>query len=157
MNICNGLECWSMAGLQAQSKASLPSKHLKGASFRQALALQALYQVGMAKHETFLLTMKISKIRHNLRIYILSWSVCLCKPFQSSRMLVSKTGAYPSEAPFRCSTIEQAPGLTCKRQTLLERFARHKQTSIKQKFIIYCREKFYNISTWAQCYKKLRS
>jgi hypothetical protein len=35
----------------------------------------------------------------------------LGKFFQPSLMFAGKTGAYPSEAPFRCSTLVQAPGL----------------------------------------------
>ncbi len=29
-------------------------------------------------------------------------------------MFAGKAGAYPGEAPFRCSTLRQAPGLTHK-------------------------------------------
>jgi hypothetical protein len=34
--------------------------------------------------------------------------------FQPCLMFASKAGAYPSDSPFRCSTIEYAPGLTHK-------------------------------------------
>jgi hypothetical protein len=36
------------------------------------------------------------------------------KPFQLSLMIAGKVRAYLSEAPFRCSTVAYAPGLTCK-------------------------------------------
>jgi len=36
------------------------------------------------------------------------------KPFQPSPMFSGMGGAYLSEAPFRCSTLGQAPGLTHK-------------------------------------------
>jgi hypothetical protein len=36
----------------------------------------------------------------------------LGKPFQPGLMFAAKTGAYPNEIPFRCSTLGQAPGLT---------------------------------------------
>jgi hypothetical protein len=36
------------------------------------------------------------------------------KPFQFSLMFAGKARAYPSEAPFRCSTLGYAPGLTYK-------------------------------------------
>ena len=32
------------------------------------------------------------------------------KPFQPSIMFVSKAGAYPTEAPFRCSNLGWAAG-----------------------------------------------
>ncbi len=35
--------------------------------------------------------------------------------FQSSLMFTRKAGAYPSEAPFRCSTIGKAPDITNKK------------------------------------------
>ncbi len=52
------------------------------------------------------------------------------KPFQPSLMFAGKTGVYLSEAPFRCSNIGQAPGLTCKHQTRLEKLAKGKLSSI---------------------------
>ena len=33
------------------------------------------------------------------------------KPFQPSLIFVGKAGAYPSEQPFRCSTLGSAPAL----------------------------------------------
>jgi len=35
-------------------------------------------------------------------------------PFQLSIMFGSKAGAYPGEAPLRCTTLGQGPGLTHK-------------------------------------------
>jgi hypothetical protein len=40
-----------------------------------------------------------------------SYLFVLGKPFQPSLMFVDKSGAYPSEAPFRCCTLEKAPVL----------------------------------------------
>jgi hypothetical protein len=36
------------------------------------------------------------------------------KPFQPSLMFLGKAGAYPCDAPFKCSTLGYAPGLTHK-------------------------------------------
>ncbi len=53
-----------------------------------------------------------------LSLYIYIY-VCVCmyvfvpgKPFQPSLLFAGNSGAYPSEAPFRCSTIGQAPSLS---------------------------------------------
>jgi hypothetical protein len=51
-------------------------------------------------------------------------------------MFVSKAGAYPNEAPFRCSTLGHAPGLT-NNHTMLERLAREKHSSLLQTFRNY--------------------
>ncbi len=40
--------------------------------------------------------------------------LCVLVPFQPGLVFAGKTGAYPSEAPFRCSTPMQAPGLAHK-------------------------------------------
>ncbi len=48
------------------------------------------------------------------------------KPLQPSLVFAGKAGAYPSEAPFRYSTLGQATGLTYKHQTRLKRLARDK-------------------------------
>ncbi len=61
--------------------------------------------------------------------------------------------AYPKEAPFRCSTLGQAPGLTHQHQTRLERLAKEKRSSLLRKVVTYRRKKFYNIVTWSHCYK----
>ncbi len=85
---------------------------------------------------------------HNLRIFVIS-QISPCKPFQLSLMFVSKARSLPqSGAPERCftsgrlsrdrhsdlffkwSTLEQAPGLTHKYQTRLERLASDKRPSI---------------------------
>ena len=62
-------------------------------------------------------------------------------------MFVSKAGAYPSEALFRCSTLGQAPGLTHK-HTWLERPAREKHSSLLRTSENYICKKFYNIGPW---------
>jgi len=41
-------------------------------------------------------------------------------------MFVGKTGAYPIELPFICSTLGQASGLTPKQLDLLEKVVRDK-------------------------------
>jgi len=73
------------------------------------------------------------------------------KSSQPSLMFVSRAGAYPSEAFFRCFTLVFAPGLTHKHRP--ERLARDKHfsllqgsaSSFLQKVINYDRKKFYNI------------
>ncbi len=50
--------------------------------------------------------------------------------------------ANPSEAPFRCSTLEQAPGLTREHQTILERLARDKHSSLLRKSLNYGQKSF---------------
>ncbi len=52
-----------------------------------------------------------------------------------------------SEAPFRCSTLMQAPGLTHKLQTRLERLARDKHQLI-EKICKLQTIQFYDIDTW---------
>jgi hypothetical protein len=68
------------------------------------------------------------------------------RPSQRSLMFVSKDGAYPNEAP-GCSTLGQAPGLTHKQSTSLERPTRDKHSSFSRTFENYGRKKFYNIGT----------
>jgi hypothetical protein len=58
-------------------------------------------------------------------------------------MFADKASAYLSEAPFRCSTLGYAPGLSHKHQTRLERLVREKQSSLLQKSLKYSRKKFY--------------
>jgi hypothetical protein len=64
------------------------------------------------------------------------------KPFLPSLMSVGKAGAYLSEAPFGCSTLVLAPGLTQKHQTRLERLTRDKHSSLLRKFVNYDRKSF---------------
>ncbi len=52
-------------------------------------------------------------------------------------MFACKAGAYMNEAPFRCSTLGQAPGHSYKHKTKLVIFARYKNS-----------KKFYNIGSW---------
>ncbi len=66
------------------------------------------------------------------------------RPLQPRQMFVVKAAAYPSEAPFRCSTLGSAPGLTRKHWTWLERPARNKHTSLLRKIVNYGRKTFYN-------------
>ncbi len=56
---------------------------------------------------------------------------------------------YPSKAPFRCSTLGSAPGLTSKHKARLERLARDKRSSLLQKFVTYGRKQLYNIGPCA--------
>jgi hypothetical protein len=63
-------------------------------------------------------------------------------------MFAGNAGAYPSEAPFRCSPLGLAPGLTHKHKTWAERLARDKYSSLIRKVVTYGRKKFYNFGTW---------
>jgi len=45
-------------------------------------------------------------------------------------MFAGKAGAYPSEAPFRFSTLGEAPGLAQRQETRLERLARDKHSQL---------------------------
>jgi hypothetical protein len=56
-----------------------------------------------------------------------------------------KSGAYPSEAPFRSWSLGYAPGLPHKHKTRLERHARDKHSSLLRKSVNYGHEKFYSI------------
>ncbi len=83
----------------------------------------------------------------NLRISVISQSVC---PSLSSlvQCLCVRPGAYPSEAPFRYSTLGQASGLAHKHQTRLERLARDKHSSLLRKSVNYDCNKFYDTCRW---------
>ncbi len=61
----------------------------------------------------------------NLRIFVISQSVCPWQAFPAQPRRVR-----PSEAPFRCSTLGQAPCLTHKHQTRLERLSCDKCSSL---------------------------
>ena len=61
----------------------------------------------------------------------------------SSRCLWSE--AYPSEAPFRCSTLGQAPGLTLKHQT---RLAKDKHSILLRESVNYGCKKLYSTGPW---------
>ncbi len=75
-------------------------------------------------------------------------------PYFTERVTIfthkSFTGFHPSDAPFRCSTLGQAPGLTHKHQT---RLARDKHSSLLQKSVNYDRKKFYSTGPWGQSHK----
>jgi hypothetical protein len=60
----------------------------------------------------------------------------LGKPFQLSLIFACKAKAYPSEAPFRCSTLGLAPGLTRKNLTRLERLTEDKHSGLLRKSVI---------------------
>ncbi len=91
----------------------------------------------------------------NLQMFIISWGYCPWrKPFQLNLMFADKVGAYPSEAPFRCSTLGQAPG-THKHQTRLEGPARNKHSNILRTFVNYRCKKCYRIGPSCQSYKIL--
>jgi hypothetical protein len=57
------------------------------------------------------------------------------EPFQLSLMCVSKAGAYPSEATFRCSSLGYAPGLTNRHYPKLEKLARDRHFGLLLTFI----------------------
>jgi hypothetical protein len=59
----------------------------------------------------------------------------LGKPFLLGLML-SNAGAYPTEAPFRSTSLWKAPSLASK-QTKLDKLARDKQPSLLPYFIEY--------------------
>jgi hypothetical protein len=71
------------------------------------------------------------------------------KPFQPSLMFACYTGAHLWESPFRCSTLGQAPYLTRKHLTRLERPARDKHASLLRKLINYRHKKFFDIGCWS--------
>jgi hypothetical protein len=66
-------------------------------------------------------------------------------------MFAGKDGAYPSEAPFRCSILGYAPGLTHKHQIKLERLA----FSLLQKSANYSRKKVYSTGLWTEVFTTL--
>ncbi len=67
---------------------------------------------------------------------------------QLNLMFVGKARAYPSEAHLRFSTLGQAPGLTHKYKTRLERLDRDKRSSLLRTLVNYGRKKFYSIEPW---------
>jgi hypothetical protein len=54
-----------------------------------------------------------------------------------SLLFARNAGAYSSEAPFRLSTLGEAPGLTHKHKTKPERLARDKHFSLFSPFVSY--------------------
>jgi hypothetical protein len=62
---------------------------------------------------------------------------------------VGKTGAYPNEVPFKCFTIEKAPGVTHKHSIWLKKPAKDKHSSLLQKLVNNDRKKFHNIGIGA--------
>jgi hypothetical protein len=62
-------------------------------------------------------------------------------------MFVGKAGVCPSEAPFRCSTLGQAPGFSHKYYNRMERPARDKHSCLLQTFVNYRSKNFYNLES----------
>ncbi len=85
------------------------------------------------KRSSLLCTFEITNVK---RFTTLGPKACTIKQFTA--------GAYPSEAPFRCSTLGQAPGLTDKHYTRLERLAKDKHSSLLRKSVNYGHKKFYS-------------
>jgi hypothetical protein len=56
-------------------------------------------------------------------------------------MFADKAEAYLREAPFKCSTLGQTPGLTPKHKARLERLSRDKRSSLLQKIVTYGHKK----------------
>jgi hypothetical protein len=54
----------------------------------------------------------------------------LNKPFQPSLMFVNKTGAYPRVEQLKFTSLDWAPGLSCKHWTRLERPVRAKHSRL---------------------------
>ncbi len=88
-----------------------------------------------------------SSYSRNLRIFEISQSVCPWQAFPAQSH-VRKARGYPSEAPFRISTLGQASGLTYKHQDGLERLARYKHSSLLRKSLNYGCKKIYKIGPW---------
>jgi hypothetical protein len=86
---------------------------------------------------------------------MMSKSIVPGKPFQLSLMFEGKTGAYPSEASLRCSSLRSAPSLTQVHFAKLEKPARDEHSSLLGKFVSYGRKKVHNIDTRGQCYKTI--
>ncbi len=78
------------------------------------------------------------------------------RSLKSSLMFRGKARAYPSEAPFRCSTLGQAPELNHTYQTRLQRLSRAKHSSLLRKSVNYGCKKFYRIGPLTlQSYSKI--
>jgi hypothetical protein len=69
----------------------------------------------------------------------------LANRFRPSLRFADKARAYPSEPILDTLLIVQAPGLTPKHLTMLEKFARDKHSSLLQKSVNYEQKIFYNI------------
>jgi hypothetical protein len=65
------------------------------------------------------------------------------RPFQPSLIFVDKAGAYPSEAPFKCSTLGSAPGLTHKHKVRLKRHASGQHFSL---FLGWCKKELLDLA-----------
>ncbi len=86
------------------------------------------------------------------RIFVISQTIC---PWQTFPVQSNVGGAYLRAVPFRCSTLGQAPLLTCKLKTRLEKLARDKRYSLLREFVTYGRKKFYNIGPRCRRYKNI--
>jgi hypothetical protein len=90
-------------------------------------------------------------VKNKIKILRTKWSSLFCRYVNDEEIIGSKARAYPSEAPFRCSTLGYAPGLTHKHKTRLGRLARDKHSSLLRKSVNYGRKKFYSV--WHQACK----
>jgi hypothetical protein len=72
--------------------------------------------------------------------------------FHTSLIFVSKAVAYPSKAPFRCSTLGQAPSLT-----KVEWPAWDKLSSLLGSLVNYGSNKFYDLGSWLyhKCFRMM--
>ncbi len=82
-------------------------------------------------------TVRLGKILLNKR--------CGEGPFQWGQIIF--LGCYLSVAPLRCSTLGQAPGLTHKHQTRLEKLDRHKHSSLFKKSVNQGQKSFIKLPT----------
>ncbi len=60
-------------------------------------------------------------------------------------MFEGEAAAYPSEAPYRCSSLGQAPVPALKLKTTVERLVRGKHSSLLQTYVCYRRENFITL------------
>jgi hypothetical protein len=78
-------------------------------------------------------------------------------------MFERKAGTYLCQAPFRCSTFGEVPGLTHKHWTRLERLARAKHSNLLRILVDYARKslmllatiKHYRLVIWGKWSKSI--
>ncbi len=73
----------------------------------------------------------------SLLIFVISQGVCPWQAVPAQFNVYKRGQEIPSEQPFRCSTQGQAPDLTHKQQTKLERLARDIDSNFFRKFVNY--------------------
>ncbi len=66
-------------------------------------------------------------------------------PLKPSLKFAGKARAYLSEESLRCPSLGQAPGLTSKYQTILERLARDKHSCLLRKLVNYVQKCFITL------------